>query len=406
MPRRLLFVDDDDMVLAGLRRALHGMRNEWDMTFVPSAAEALRELDRASYDAIITDMRMPYMDGAQLLEEVKTLHQGVVRIVLSGQSNKEVVLRSIDPTHQFLSKPCNLDELKLRLSLAFSMRDLLVNPALKAIVARLQTIPSLPILYNELTAALEDPSTSLSRLELIIEKDVAMATKVLQLANSAFIGVRGQVSSLLQAVSLIGTEAIRTLALSVHVFSRLEANSASASYVTDLWDHSVRVASLARLIAVTEGQDKATVEQSFTAGLLHDVGKAVLLAEIPGEYRLILSHPDFTPQALVALETGQFGCSHAQVGAYLMSIWGLPAPLVHAVALHHQPMDDAQTVFSSLTAVHCADVLVADSDTAPLNRDSELNTAYLERLGLSERVPVWRALLEEQAIEVADGRLG
>lgn len=405
MPRRLLFVDDDEMVLAGLRRALHGMRHEWDMKFVLSAAEALRELDMASYDAIITDMRMPDMDGAQLLEEVKSLHQGVVRIVLSGQSNREVVLRSIDPTHQFLSKPCNLDELKLRLSLAFSMRDLLVNPALKAIVARLRTIPSLPLIYNELTAALQDPDMSLSQLEQIIEKDMAMATKVLQLANSAFMGVRGQVSSLLQAVSLIGTEAIRTLALSIHVFSKLESNSATAAYVTDLWDHSVKVALQARQIACVEGQNKSIIEQSFTAGLLHDLGKVVLLAEMPDEYRTIISRPGFTPHELVALETERFGCSHAQVGAYLMSIWGLPEPLVHAVALHHHPLDDAQSVFSCLTAVHCADVLVAESDTAPLNRDSELNIAYLERLGLSNRVADWRSLLEDKAVEVADGRL-
>jgi DNA-binding NtrC family response regulator len=165
MPKRLLFVDDEVMLLNGLRRALHGMRNEWDMKFVTSAADALHELDAESYDAIITDMRMPQMDGAELLVEVKKRHESVVRIVLSGQSNKETVFRSIDPTHQFLSKPCNLDELKMRLSLSFSMRDLLVNPALKIIVTRLRTIPSLPMLYNELTEALQDPSTSLTQLE-------------------------------------------------------------------------------------------------------------------------------------------------------------------------------------------------------------------------------------------------
>jgi len=225
VPRRLLFVDDEEMLLSGLRRALHGMRDEWEMTFVTNADEALRELDREVYDAVITDMHMPAMDGAELLEEVQKRHQGIVRIVLSGESSKETVLRSIDPTHQFLSKPCDLEELKVRLRLAFSMRDLLVNPNVKTIVTRLRNIPSLPLLYNELTAALQKPGTSLSLLEQIIEKDVAMATKVLQLANSAFIGVRGQVSSLLQAVALIGTEAIRTLALSLHVFSRLESDS-------------------------------------------------------------------------------------------------------------------------------------------------------------------------------------
>jgi HD-like signal output (HDOD) protein len=230
-----------------------------------------------------------------------------------------------------------------------------------------------------------------------------MATKVLQLANSAFIGVRGQVSSLLQAVALIGTEAIRTLALSVHVFSRLEANSAHASYITELWEHSVKVASLARQIACSEDQERQIVEQSFTAGLLHDVGKAVLLAEMPHEYRQILNHPDCNSESLVAIETELLGCSHAQVGAYLMSIWGLPAPLVHAVALHHQPMDDAQTLFSSLAAVHCADAIVAQNESSSLNRDIELDMAYIERMGLCERVSAWRNLFEEQSTLVTNG---
>ena len=402
MPKRLLFVDDEEMLLSGLRRALHGMRDEWEMTFVTNADEALRELDREVYDAVITDMHMPAMDGAELLEEVQKRHQGIVRIVLSGESSKETVLRSIDPTHQFLSKPCDLEELKVRLRLAFSMRDLLVNPTVKTIVTRLRNIPSLPLLYNELTDALQKPGTSLSLLEQIIERDVAMATKVLQLANSAFIGVRGQVSSLLQAVALIGTEAIRTLALSMHVFSRLESDSKAAPYITALWNHSVEVASLARQIATAEGQDRGTIEQCFSAGLLHDVGKAVLLAEMPKDYRQILADPDMKSKTLVALEIEHLGCTHAQIGAYLMSIWGLPAPLVVAVALHHQPLESL-TRFSALTAVHCADAIVAEKDTSKFNQDIEMDMAYVERLELSERVQTWRGLFEQPTIQMNGG---
>lgn len=403
MPRRLLFVDDEPMVLNGYRRALHGMRQEWEMQFVDSAAAALQELEREKYDAVITDMQMPVMDGAQLLEEVKKRHEDVVRIVLSGQTSKEALLRSIDPTHQFLSKPCDLEELKLRLSLTFAMRDLLSNAALKAIVARLRSIPSLPTLFNELTAALCLESTSLTQIERIIAKDVAMATKTLQLANSAFIGARGQVSSLLQAVSLIGTETIRTLALSVHVFSELERNSAAAAYLPALWDHSVDVALLAQHISHLEGQPKSVSEQGFTAGLLHDVGKAVLLAEMPREYRAILDRRENEPGSVLALEVEYLGCTHAQIGAYLMSIWGLPAPLVLAVALHHKPADDAQTKFSPLTAVHCADAIATISDPSPITHDGELDMAYLERMGLCEKEHLWRKFHEERTLTKTEG---
>ncbi|MGB7149491.1 MAG: response regulator, partial [Terriglobales bacterium] len=217
MPKRLLFVDDEAMVLNGLRRALHGMRREWDMEFVDGATAAMEALDRETYDAIITDMRMPVTDGAQLLELVKERHPEVVRIVLSGQSSREAVFRSIAPAHQFLSKPCDPQELVTRLGQAFTMRDLLSNQALKTVISRLRSIPSLPTLYQELTAVLRLEDPSLVQIERIIAKDVGMATKILQLSNSAFIGARGRVSSLLQAVSLIGTETVRTLVLSFHV---------------------------------------------------------------------------------------------------------------------------------------------------------------------------------------------
>ena len=332
MPKRLLFVDDEALVLEGLRRALHGPLRDWDMHFVDSAAAALSALDQQTYDAVVTDMRMPVMDGAQLLEQVKQRHPCVIRVVLSGQSSTEAVYRSIAPAHQFLSKPCDPQELVVRLNQAIAMRDLLANESIKTIVGSLRSIPSLPSLYDELTAALRTDNISLGKVERIISKDVAMAAKILQLANSAFIGARGRVSSLLQAVSLIGTEAVRHLVLSVNVFSQLDRNSNIADYLPALWDHSVTVASLAQRIATSEGCPKALVEESLTAGLLHDVGKAVLLAGMPGKYRHIL---EINPSALISLELEYLGCTHAQVGAYLMSLWGLPTPLVHTVAFHH-----------------------------------------------------------------------
>ncbi len=202
MLRRLLFVDDEAMVLSGLRRALHGMRQEWNMEFVESGAAALQALDQERYDAIISDMRMPVMDGAQLLEQVKQRHPDVVRVVLSGQSSREAIFRSIAPAHQFLSKPCDPQELVTRLGQAFAMRDLLSNESLKTVVSGLRSIPSLPRLYEELTTVLQREDPSLGQIERIIAKDVGMAAKILQLANSAFIGSRGRVSSLIQALSL------------------------------------------------------------------------------------------------------------------------------------------------------------------------------------------------------------
>jgi HD-like signal output (HDOD) protein/CheY-like chemotaxis protein len=403
MPKRLLFVDDETMVLGGLRRALHGMRAEWEMHFVESAEAALRILDEMAFDVVVSDMRMPKMDGAQLLEQVKLRHPDVIRMVLSGQSSRAAVLRSLAPAHQFLSKPCDPQELINRLAQALAMRDLLANEALKTIVSRLRSVPSLPIIYDELMTLLRKEDPPISQIARIIAKDVGMAAKILQLANSAFIGARGRVSGLLQAVSMIGTETVRTLVLSVHVFSHFDNNSEVAPFLPALWQHSVSSAALAQKIATAECASKSVIDESFTAGLLHDIGKVVLLAEMPHQYRPILEK---NSGEVSAFEIQLLGCTHAQIGAYLVSIWGLPVPLVRAVAFHHCPSEAGETQFSSLTAVHAADAIASAADPSPLNHDGELDLKYLDQIGLSQRTDVWRTLAEPPEQAQAAGASG
>jgi len=392
MGKRLLFVDDEPLLLNGLRRALHGTRDQWDMSFVDGAAAALNALDKEHFDAVISDMRMPGMDGAELLDLVKERHPNLIRIVLSGQASRASVLRSIAPAHQFLSKPCDPGELIGRLRQAFAMQDMLANDSLRIVISRLRSIPSLPAIYEELITALRTDDPSVTHIERIISKDVSMAAKILQLANSAFIGSCGRVTNLTHAISLIGIETVRLLVLSVHVSSQFDSTSELTPHVRGIWDHSLATAGLARQIAIIEKCTKAVIEESFTAGLLHDIGRVVLLAETPQQYAPILAETDLS--RTVALELERFGCTHAQVGAYLMSIWGLPVPLVRAVAFHHCPFDGGESQFSSLTAVHAADAICSASDQSPAKRDGDLNVDYLQQLRLQARVDVWRALYE------------
>lgn len=401
MNKRLLFVDDEPLVLQGVRRALHSMRQDWDMAFVEGAAAALEALRQQRYDAIITDMRMPVMDGAQLLEEVKKLHPEVVRLVLSGQSSSDALLRSIAPAHQYLTKPCDPQELKARLSEAFSMRDLLGNEAVKSIVSGLKSVPSLPAIYEELMAELRSDDSSIGRIAKIISRDVGMTAKILQLANSAFIGLRCRVSSPAHAVSVIGTEMVRSLVVSVHVFCQFERRAELAPYWPALWTHSVQTATLAQRIAASMSCPKGLAEESFTAGLLHDIGKVILLAEIPNQYQQVLQQVTAGTATVMRAEKQCLGCTHAQVGAYLMGIWGLPHPLVNAVAFHDCPSDSGDQQFSSLAAVHFADAIIATNDPAPVNQDAQLDTKYLEDLGLREKETVWRGLQEEVISEGA-----
>jgi YesN/AraC family two-component response regulator len=174
MTKRILFVDDELMVLRGIQRSLRGMRNEWDIQFASGGPEALELMAEAPFDVVITDMRMPGMDGARLLDVVKTRFPRTVHMVLSGQSDREVILRCVGPTHQYLSKPCSAEELRLKVSRAFALRDLLENAKLKEIVSRMETVPSLPSLYLEINEALKSPDSSIVRSR----KSVALSSGI------------------------------------------------------------------------------------------------------------------------------------------------------------------------------------------------------------------------------------
>lgn len=391
---RILFVDDEVLVLQGLKRSLHSMRDQWDMTFVDSGVAAIEALAREHYDAIITDMRMPFMDGAQLLETVKEKYPEVVRLVLSGQASRESVLRSLGPAHQYVSKPCDPQDLKSRLAQAFVMCDLLKNSSIRALVLSLKSIPSPPALYHELQSELQSEDVSLKKIAGIVATDASMTAKILQLANSAFLGARFTVSNPTPAITLIGTELVRALVLSLHVFSQFKDPDSADCGI--LWEHGIAVSSLAQRIAVCEQCAKNVVDECSTAGILHEIGKLVLLAERPRQYTELLATLRNARANLPAAERERFGCTHAELGAYLMSIWGLPHPLIHAVAFHDRPGESIEDCFSSLTIIHSADALVSSSNPANILQDIQLDETYINKLGLSERLPVWRGLYQQQ----------
>jgi putative nucleotidyltransferase with HDIG domain len=248
---------------------------------------------------------------------------------------------------------------------------------------------------------LASDNTSIAEIERIISRDVAMAAKILQLANSAFLGARGHVSSLSHALSLMGAEIIRSLMLSIHVFSQFDRHSHAAAYVPALWDHSMEVAWLARRIAASETGSRAVQEESFTTGLLHDVGKIVLLAEMPQEYRRVMERVEDDKRSYRELETVFVGCSHDQIGAYLMAIWGLPESIVHAVGSHHAVAGASIAQFSPLTAVCFADFIASQSDSSPLNHDLEPETHSFSSPEFSPKEPLWRGFFDEYRLSRA-----
>lgn len=396
--KRVLFVDDEPKVLDGLRRMLRKLRDEWEMEFALSGREALEAMARQPFDVVVSDMRMPEMDGAALLSTVKERYPGTVRLILSGHSDKEMILRSVGPTHQFLAKPCDADTLKDTVIRAYALRALLSSNELEAIVAGIDTLPSPPALYSKLIEVLQSPESSVQEVAEIISSDVGMTAKVLQLVNSAFFGLRRHIESLAQAISYLGLDTIQAIVLTAGAFSELSDNREALEMAEALYPHSVKVGALAGMIAKSVGDDKRLIDDSVMAGMLHDVGKLVFVAKLPGVWREANKMARDKKMPLQDAERAVAGVSHAELGGYLLGLWGLPNPIVEAVAFHHRPRTCLSQAFSVLTAVHVANALVIGTEAAPDEPTArQLDTDYLQELGVADRVPEWQALANESA---------
>lgn len=395
MKKRILFVDDESLVLEGLQRMLRSMRVEWEMAFVGSGSKALELMAQAPFDVVISDMRMPGMNGAELLAEVLKRFPKTVRLILSGHADRDLVFKCVGSTHQYLSKPCQPEELKAAISRASNLEQSLRNQNLRQLVSRLDRLPSIPALYVQIVEKLQDPEIGLDEIGDIVAKDMAMTAKILKLVNSAFFGLGRQISSPSEAVSYLGVETIKALVLSIHAFSQFSSARLGSFSIDSLWVHSQQTAGLAKEIARMEDSDNRLVDDSFVAGLLHDTGKLILASNFPEPYDQVLQAGISGTAALLAAEEHHFGANHAEVGGYLLGLWGLPVPVVEAIALHHQPATYPHLSFSPLTAVHVANALVlAQPDPAPPPPAEELDLNYLAALGLDSRLVHWRRAAE------------
>jgi HD-like signal output (HDOD) protein len=392
--RRILFVDDEPMVLKGLQRTLRKLRGEWEMTFTSSSKEALDILNSGSFDVIVSDLRMPEMDGMQLLAEVKTKHPQVIRIILSGQVEQESTFKSVQIAHQSLSKPCDADILKHTLSKLFGLRNLLDDESIKRIVSQTETLPSLPEVYTEVISELQSQDPSVKNVAEIISADLAMTAKILQVVNSAFFGLVRKINNPKEAVMLLGTETIKALVLSVKIFSEFNQKKFAWFNFDELFNHSMTVSMFAQTISKKEQLDQNLVNNSLMAGMFHDLGKLILVTNFQKSYQKILTEAGKNRQNLWDLEYEIFGTSHAEIGAYLMGLWGLEYPVIEAIAFHHRPGKSLSNSTGLLTAVHFGDAFdrLKNGSNDLNNEDGlkQLDRRYLDHLGVAGRINDWQ----------------
>jgi HD-like signal output (HDOD) protein len=395
--KRILFVDDDLRLLEALRVGLLPRADDWSMTFVESGARALEELEKSPQDVIVADVRMPGMDGAQLLRTVRERWPDIVRIVLSGAADIGDVLRLLPVAHQYLSKPCQAKRLEEVIERSLDLKAILSKSVLRALLGGTDRLPAQPRVFSRLQVAMANEKISTREVSRIIRADAMVTAKVLQIVNSAFFRPAKRVTSIEQAVTYLGFPAVRNLAMCAEVFAHRPSNGSVVPLSLErLQQHANRVAAVVHaLTAETTWWN----EDAVLSALLHDIGYWLLVQERPRDLEKALEVAVAERIPMYEAETRVLGASHAEIGAYLLGLWGLPYPIVEAVARHHTPEGVRAVKFDVLAALAVAMALSGtdDSDvflkTTP--RGISVGESYLRSLG----APFTWSQAEERAVE-------
>jgi HD-like signal output (HDOD) protein len=369
----ILLVDDEPAVLRSLHRVLsHLAPKSWQVHCAESGDVALGLLSKQPFDVIVSDMRMPRMDGAQFLGLAAAQWPDVTRIVLSGQSDEATSMRAIAVAHQCLLKPYPTKELLALLARIGTLRSSCDNPAVRSVVGAAKHLPVMPAVFEEIGELLRTPDVDPQRFIALVGRHAGLTAKILQLANSSFFFLGRRVTGVADAVRRLGSRVIANVALIDGLISsfRYPDRFGFAQEATRFFEASLVADSL-----VSESQRS----DASLATLLSPDGKLLLINEMPE--RLEEAHA-LAARELISIEEAEthvFGASHAAIGGYLLAVWGLPAPVAEAVAGHHRPAA-CPIQGEVLAAAHLASHYI---EGTPLDDD------LLARLGLMELGARW-----------------
>ncbi len=220
-------------------------------------------------------------------------------------------------------------------------------------VERTSAIPTIPQVMKKILKAIEDPATSPAAVSKLVASDPALTANILRVINAAVYGFVVRISSVNQAIVLLGLDVVRALLLGVSIFEMMEQTAVG------LWKHSLGCAITAKLLAQKKGM--ADPEEASVAGLLHDIGKVVLRVQFPIEYQMALATARDRSVFLVDVEKELFGMTHATAGAYFADTWRLPKFVVESIRYHHRPFL-AKVAPIHTAMVHMADIFVKAYD--------------------------------------------
>lgn len=371
---RVLLVDDEPMIVDGLRKAMRQWRKELEIETAVGGQAAIDALKARAFDAVVSDARMPGIDGEAVLSFASRQQPHAVRLVLSGQVDARTAHRLALVAHQFLTKPTTGAALFAALTECRRLTELLANDSLRAAVSAQKGLPIAPRVYQRISGIIDSPSASMDEITRIVSEEPALCATVLRFVNSAFFALPRPVENVRQAVVLIGLERVRELVLLAELFS----NDDEIGILEQLRNRSLLRARVARML--TAGTP--VVDLAAEGSLLAEIGVHVLSRWKPLDYRRIWSQFRSGARGLGELEREAFGTTHAEVGAVLLGLWGLPQTVINVVRWSEDvPLEGA------LLDARTATALVVMLDREAVGRRPTLEVdAVARRLGVEARI--------------------
>ncbi len=394
---RILLLADAADELAKLKALLSEAAP--DRTFFAAATqkEALAALEKHDFECVFCDLTAGPEVGAQFLQEIWKSRPRTVRFLLARSITPDLMVTCALGANHFLQKPLDALTVGAALSRADAINQFVRNDRIQSLVSRMRTLPSRPSLYIEVMRELRSPTASATTVGELVAKDLAISTKLIQVVNSAFYGLAQQVTDPAAAVLLLGLETTASLVLSIEAFARFDKVKPIYFSMDRVWKHSQAVASSAKRIAELLSNDSDIARNAFTAGLLHDIGKLALALNFEEQYHGALKLAEKQKLSPVEVEAQVFGATHAETGAYLLAVWGLPLPIVEAVARHHAPASSLEKHFTATTALHIAERLEYAEDVARNGlKDVQVDLNYPAELELAGRMEELRAIVRRE----------
>ncbi len=387
---RILLIDDEINALDHLRTALSSHSSNWTIEVSNNPQQALASIQSNPPSIVICDYRMPQMNGAELLREAERHHPFIHRFITADREELEILEDGIGSAFHYLPKPCPSERLVTEIQRCLAIEKWLGKDQIKQIVGSLGELPSLPSLYQKISAALDDPNSSIDDVGEVIATDITISAKILQIVNSSYFGFDETVSNITEAVGILGIGTVKNLVLAIQIFDG-DSDKQQKAKTDKLWRHSMNVATSSKKIMLYETSAPGIAEGAYTAGLFHDIGKLIIQRAAPEAYTDALVAAQNKGIHPWQAESEILGCNHAEAGAYLLARWGLPVGVVESAALHHDPVNSSGSSFSALAAVFAANALCGDKDSPKdfENSDSPYNHPFIASIGKRQQWNAW-----------------